>query len=121
MGSKQSRQRVGVQNIYAHVNQNEHAHGRQFKPCPLCLLGHAGGQKALNLTDCAPWQGLVPRTDVLARHHDDVRGHSVSSCVAIVATALDTDDARNEVDHVQEDELMQARRSAKPCSANTEF
>ena len=112
---------MSVKNIYAHVNQNEHAHGRQFKPCPLCLLGHAGGQKALNLTDCAPWQGLVPRTGVLARHHDDVRGHSVNSCVAIVATALDTDDARSEVVHVQVDVLKNVQRNAKLCNVSTEF
>jgi hypothetical protein len=80
-------------------------------------------QKNLTTTtaDSSPWQWLVPHTGVLARHHDIVKGHTVSSCVAIVATALDTDDARNEVDHVQEDELMQARKSAKPCSANTGF
>ena len=121
MGSKRSRQRVSVKNIYAHVNQNEHAHGRQLKPCPLSLFGHAGERKALILTDCSPWQCLVPRTGVLARHHDDVRGHTVNSCVAIVATALDTDDARSEVVHVQVDVLKNVRRNAKLCNVSTEF
>jgi hypothetical protein len=59
--------------------------------------------------------------DVLARHHNDVRGHTVNSVVAIVATALDTDDAHNEVVHVQVDVLRNVLRNAKLCNVSTEF
>jgi hypothetical protein len=41
--------------------------------------------------------------------------------VAIVATALDTDDAHSEVVHVLVDVLKIVRRNAKLCNVSTEF
>jgi hypothetical protein len=41
--------------------------------------------------------------------------------VALVATALDTDDARSEVVHVQVDVLKNVQRNAKLCNVSTEF
>ena len=63
----------------------------------------------------------MPHRVFLAKHHDDVKSHTVNSFVAVVATALDTDDAHSEEVHMLVDELKNAQRNAKLCNASTEF
>ena len=61
------------------------------------------------------------RRDVLAKHRDNMRDQTVHSFVAVVATALDTDDAHSEKVHVLVDELKNARRNAKLFNADAEL